>query len=61
METQRKHKSLINYKRLKQKGELVTKHEDLYKELTEDRDFFVKENSELQEKLDKQKELIKNF
>lgn len=61
LETQRKHKSLVNYKRLKQKGELITKHEDLYKELTEDRDFFIKENQELDEKSDKQKVLIKNF
>lgn len=29
LETQRKHKSLVNFKRLKQKGELVTKHEEL--------------------------------
>lgn len=61
LETQRKHKSLVNQKRLKQKGELITKHEDLQKELTEDRDFFIKENQELDEKSDKQKVLIKNF
>lgn len=61
LETQRKHTALKKYKAAKKDGSHIANHEDLLNCLTNDRDFFSKENSDLKEKLEKQKELIKNF
>lgn len=49
------------YKAAKKDGSHIANHEELLNCLTNDRDFFAKENAELKEKLEKQQELIKNF
>jgi len=61
LETQRRHKSLQKYSKYKKTGDLLPKSEEINNELTEDKEFFLSENQDLKEKINKQKELIKNF